>query len=153
MFKVASLYAGTAEDRRDLAQEISAQLWRAFPSYDETRRFSTWMYRIALNVGISFLRREGVIAARTLPFDEVFAGEESALPTPDDGIAERIGELQGLIAGLDSFSRALMLLHLDEHSYADIAEVIGISETNVATKLSRIKQQLRLRVAKPATGA
>lgn len=153
VFKVAGLYAGTAEDRHDLAQEIAAQLWRAFPSYDATRRFSTWMYRIALNVGISFLRREGLVAGRTLPFDEVIAGDEPASPSPDEDVAERIAQLQALIADLDPFSRALILLHLDERSYAEIAEVLGISETNVATKLSRIREQLRLRAAQSVTGA
>src|SRR3546814_1544616 len=59
VFKVAGTYARSAEDRDDLAQEIAVQLWRAWPGYDPSRRFSTWMYRIALNVAISFLRSDG----------------------------------------------------------------------------------------------
>src|SRR5262245_17763510 len=66
VFKVAALYCHNAEDRRDLAQEITAQLWRAFPRYDEARPFSTWAYRIALNVAISYARRAGVRQTVTL---------------------------------------------------------------------------------------
>src|SRR5688572_6839315 len=68
VFKVAHTYAGTA-DVEDLAQEIAAQLWRAFPGYDRARRFSTWMYRIALNVAISWLRSEAPRRRRSVPFD------------------------------------------------------------------------------------
>src|SRR6185295_3103322 len=68
VFKVANTYA-RAPDREDLAQEIAAQLWRAFPDYDPSRPFSTWLYRIALNVGISHLRRHAARERRTVPLE------------------------------------------------------------------------------------
>ena len=70
VFKVANSYARTAVDRADLAQEISAQLWRAFPCYDESRSFSTWMQRIALNVAISHLRKAQSIVDEIRDFEQ-----------------------------------------------------------------------------------
>ncbi|HUA81192.1 MAG TPA: sigma-70 family RNA polymerase sigma factor [Dyella sp.] len=143
VLKVVSMYARHPEDRNDLAQEICVQLWRSFPSFDETRaRFSTWMYRVALNVAISQVRRTPRQEDRFEPL------ESSHLDTigGSDGVAEpdeRLVALRGLIDQLDSLNRALILLYLEDRSYSDIADILGISETNVATKISRIKQKLR----------
>lgn len=151
ILKVASVYAAGAEDRRDLAQEISLQLWRAFAGYDAGKaKFSTWLYRIALNVAISQRRREGALPACLEPLtpqhlDTLGGGE---------GIAEEDGRLTALyrfIGELDALNRALVLLYLEDRSYAEIAEVLGISETNVATKLGRIRQTLRGKMAGAAT--
>jgi RNA polymerase sigma factor (sigma-70 family) len=141
VYKVAATYCASTEDRRDLAQEICAQLWRAFPKYDASRRFSTWMYRIALNVAISYLRRTGEDARNTQTLDEAWLDQASAAAPeePDD----RIALLRRFIAGLDDFNRALLLLYLDDHSYREIAEVLGVTETNVGTKLNRLKQRIR----------
>jgi RNA polymerase sigma factor (sigma-70 family) len=141
VFKVARVYARGEEDRNDLAQEIAAQLWRSFPGYDETRRFSTWMYRIALNVGISHARREIGRIARFEPLDDALAerAEGATIDEPDD----RLRQMWTVIDALEPLDRALIVLYLEERSYAEIAEVIGISETNVATKLNRLKQRLR----------
>ena len=140
VFKVAATYCAHPEDRRDLAQEISTQLWRAFPKYDATRSFSTWMYRIALNVAISSLRR-GAPQRNTQALDENWLESvaEGPAPEPDD----RILLLRRLIDQLDDLNRALLLLYLDEKTYREIAEVLGITETNVATKLNRLKQRIR----------
>lgn len=134
--KVAFTYCRNAEDRRDLEQEIAAQLWRAFPRYDPARPFATWMYRIALNVAISFVRD----ATRRPPaesLDETTVGVEP--PEPDD----RLAVLRRMMDQLDHLNRALLVLYLDDRSYRDIADVLGISETNVATKLHRLKLRLR----------
>ncbi len=144
LYKVAALYSHNAADREDLVQEISTQLWRSFGRYDEQRaKFSTWLYRIALNVAISQARRERRNEAeRFEPLDERHAdaiGGGAAIPEPD----ERIAALYAFIGQLDELNRALILLYLEEKSYAEIAEIIGISETNVATKIGRIKQKLR----------
>ena len=141
VFKVANSYARLAEDRADLAQEISAQLWRAFSGYDESRSFSTWMYRIALNVAISHLRHAERRDPHTLPFDET--AHEAAVIT---GIAEpdeRVRALEAFMRQLDPLNRALLLLVLEERSYREIAEILGLSETNVATRISRLKQRIR----------
>lgn len=153
VFKVAGVYARGAEERLDLAQEIGAQLWRSFASFDPRKaKFSTWLYRIALNVAISHLRRESGGDGRFEPLDEghldTIAGEPAAERD------ERIDALHAFIGELDALNRALILLYLEDRSYAEIAEVLGISTTNVATKINRIKQTLRGRMtAATTTGA
>ena len=142
VFKVANTYGRTPDDRSDLAQEISAQLWRAFPRYDAGRPFSTWMYRIALNVAISFARRSGLRRARTVAWSEVEDRPDRLVGQVSE-LDDRVVELQRFIETLDDLNRALLLLYLDEQSYREIAEVLGISETNVATKISRLKQRIR----------
>ena len=129
------------EDRRDLAQEIVAQVWRAYPRFDDARRFSTWLYRIALNVAISHRRSSAHRARYIAPLDtEALAAiRDPAAAEPDP----RLGELYRVIDQLDDFHRALIVLHLEGHDYREIAEILGITETNVATRLSRLRQRLR----------
>ena len=153
VFKVARLYSRSAADRDDLVQEISIQLWRSFARYDAARaKFSTWMYRVALNVAISQMRR----VRRTEQFEPLQAyhlesvGAERDSAEPD----ERLTALYVFIGRLDPLNRALILLYLEDRSYAEMAEILGISETNVATKISRIKQKLRGQMtAAETTGA
>ncbi len=142
VFKIANSYAWTPADRADLAQEISAQLWRAFPTYDRQRSFSTWMYRIALNVAISQVRNNTQRDRHLVPLDESLhdiAGEHSA----DHEGNQQLQTLDRIIAGLDKLNRALLLLYLEERSNREIGEILGLSETNVSTKLSRLKQRIR----------
>ena len=140
LFKVANTYCWSADDRADLAQDITAQLWRAYPSYDRARPFATWMYRIALNVAISWVRGHGQRQRVTVPLD-LDVHDISA--TPDPAGDQRVRALYDVIHALDPLSRALLLLYLDEHSYKDIAGILGITETNVATKIHRLKQRIR----------
>jgi RNA polymerase sigma factor (sigma-70 family) len=139
---VTGMYCRNVEDRRDLAQEIAVQLWSAFPGYDPQASFSTWMYRIALNVAISHLRKTILRAKYTEPVDEN-ADHMADLHEDAAERDDRVRVLQRFIASLDEMNRALLLLYLEEHSYRSMAEVLGISETNVATKISRLKQRLR----------
>ena len=141
VFKVANSYARLADDRADLAQEIRAQLWRAFPRYDESRSFSTWMYRIALNIAISHLRDAERRDTHTLPLDE--SAHENTLVGSIAEPDERVRALEKFMAQLDALNRALMLLVLEERSYRENAEILGLSETNVATRISRLKQRIR----------
>lgn len=142
VLKVANTYCRHAEDRRDLAQEIAAQAWKAFAAWDAARPFSTWLYRIALNVAISFARSSGHPARQALALDEL-EGE----PTQDDEASresdDSIRALYSVIAQLDPLNRALLLLYLDERSQREIAEILGIGESNVATKIGRLKQRIR----------
>lgn len=145
VFKVANAYARDPHDRQDLAQEIAAQLWRSFPRYDAERAaFTTWAYRIALNVAIAQAR-----SARHrdhLPLD-VAPEDHPVLRVDDDSDAhreqQRIAALYAVIERQSPMDRALLLLWLDERSQREIGEVLGISESNVATKLNRLKQRLR----------
>lgn len=145
VYKVAAGYARGEDERADLAQDIAAQLWRAFPGYDPQRSFSTWMYRIALNVAISHLRE------RSRRHDALALDEDlHALPADDGDSAEtaqRLQLLQRLIAQQPPLDRALLLLYLEDRGHREIAEVLGLSESNVATKIGRLKQRLRAALA------
>jgi len=147
LYKVASSYCRSAADRPDLVQEIVVQLWRSFDRYDESYRFSTWMYRIALNVAISFYRAE------TRRSRDTVAAGDSLLEIAAEGPEEKDGNLQilrELIARLDELDRALVILYLDGNRYDTISEILGISESNVGTKINRIKQRLRRDFARTA---
>lgn len=143
LYKVARAYTRSDTDREDLVQEIIAQLWRAFPGWDPARRFSTWMYRIALNTGISWRRGESRRERRVAPGDPALLDVAAPEPHEPD---ERLTRLYGFIAELPEADRALVLLHLDGHRHDVIAEIMGISESNVATRMHRIKQRLRAKV-------
>ena len=110
-----------------------------YPGYDPNRSFSTWMYRIALNVAISFNRSRK--RRPTVSWDGQLHDLTDAGFVPE--IDDRIRELYAFIDRLQPLDRALLLLYLEEHSYCEIAEILGISVTNVATKISRLKERIR----------
>lgn len=142
IYKVAGAWCRQDEDRKDLVQEIIIQLWKAFGHYDSGQgRYSTWVYRIALNVAISFYRRE---TRRKVATDRLAA---TVLEMVDSGAAkemdERLQWLQRFIHDLRELDRALILLYLEEKTHQEMAEILGISMSNVATKIGRIKDLLR----------
>ncbi len=139
VFKVANTYCWHPDDRDELTQEIVTQLWRAFPGFDETRRFSTWMYRISLNIAISYVRSQRLRQQHFVAFDQQIHDK----PQHADQKDEEMEILYGLISELDPLNRALMLLYLEERSYREISDILGISESNVATKINRLKQRIR----------
>jgi RNA polymerase sigma factor (sigma-70 family) len=139
LYKICHSYCREPDARDDLAQEILFHLWRSFGGFDGRVKFSTWMYRVGLNVAISFYRRERV------RLHHVTAGDQRLLESvPEaEGPDEDVRTLYQWIEKMDPLNKALMILYLDGHSYGEISEVLGISETNVATKLNRLKQTLR----------
>jgi RNA polymerase sigma factor (sigma-70 family) len=145
LHKVARAYGRSLADRDDLVQETAIQLWRAFPKYDPALKFSTWMYRIALNVAISHHRsetaRQRVIPAGTTE-SQARALEVAGMAdaTPED---EDISLLYRVIGELDDLNRALAMLYLDGQDHREIAAVLGITTTNVATRIGRLKDRLR----------
>lgn len=140
IYKVCNSYCRHPESRKDLTQEIVIQLWKSFNKYDSQFKVSTWVYRIALNVAISFYRREKRHSeSYSLTDNHLEVGETDSSRETEDNIAQ----LHQFIGQLDELNRALMILYLDDNSYKDISDVLGISETNVATKINRIKQKLK----------
>ncbi len=137
--KVAWAYCRDAADREDVVQEIAVQLWRAHHRYDPRFRESTWIARIALNVAISFQRRERRHKDKREPL-EPHAIRLVAVTEERGDAAER---LRAAIDALGPLDKALVLLHLEGEEHAAIAETLGISPGNVATKLWRIKERLR----------
>jgi RNA polymerase sigma factor (sigma-70 family) len=145
IFKTINTYCWRLEDREDLAQEIAAQLWRAWPKYDPSRPFATWMYRIALNVAISFVRREVQNRRVFTPLEEELHDTGSALPSNADA-EERVQRLHRFIAAEPPFERALLLLYLEDTPQKEIAEILGITPSNVSTKISRLKRRIRAEI-------
>lgn len=138
--KIAFAYCRDATDREDVVQEIAAQLWRSRGRYDERFRHTTWIYRIALNVAISFHRKERRHKERRVDFDEHAITVAAPEPEGDEDVAT----LRRCIDGLAALDKALVLMALDGNDHATIAQVLGISTSNVGTKLARIRGRLRV---------
>jgi len=143
--RVAYAYCRDAADREDVVQEVAGQLWRSRARFDEARRESTWVYRVALNVAISFQRRERRHRERREPVEEQLI---AVAEVPEPG--EDVQRLLRCIEELGPLERALVLLHLDGNDHASMADVLGISVSNVGTKLSRIKERLRVALERRA---
>ncbi|MCO5231738.1 MAG: sigma-70 family RNA polymerase sigma factor [Chitinophagales bacterium] len=141
IYKVVNSYCQNIEDRKDLVQEIIIQLWKSFDNYDDNFKHSTWMYRISLNVAISFYRKEN---SRKKISNPLIDGIINFSDNDDFEDKETdLGILQQMISQLKDLDKALILLYLEEKSYKEISQIIGISETNVATKINRIKNSLK----------
>lgn len=142
LFKVCWAYSRSSHDRDDLLQEIVVRLWGAFGKYDRARTFSTWMYRVALNTAIDFRRRQLRRGKESASLDD--EGAAIAVAATDDFTKlEQAHELRELLEQQDDADRAILLLYLEGHSYREIGDVLGTSESNVGTRLNRLKKALR----------
>lgn len=141
IYKICCSYCSNPENRKDLQQEILIQLWNSFSKFDGRVKISTWIYRIALNTAISFYRH----ACNQKNKKEMI--DASVISLSGSGTETEYGAnielLYRFIDCLDEMDKALILLYLDDNKYKDIAEILGITETNVATKISRIKKKLK----------
>jgi RNA polymerase sigma-70 factor, ECF subfamily len=143
VLKVARAYTRTTEDRQDLVQEILLQVWQSLPRFQGRASASTWFYRVALNTALGWHRTEHRRRIRQQPILEIAdlsaAGLDSAQQAVEREVVER---LYAAIRQLPKTEAALVLLYLDDFSYRHMAEVLGISETNVGVKLNRAKKAL-----------
>ena len=142
LLKVASSFASEKNDREDLLQEISFQVWKSIPGYDNQVKESTWIYRVAFYTAISWLRAESKHQSRNSPSDHLHV---ISVDTNED---PRVQWLYEKIAELDPVDRSLTLLLLDGFSYREMSETIGISESNVGVRINRIKKQLASKLSK-----
>ena len=141
IYKICYSYCSNQETRKDLQQEILLQLWSSFSKFDGRVKISTWIYRIALNTAISFYRKDCKHCNKLESLDELIISISNfEIETEND---ENILMLYHFIEQLNELDKALILLYLDDNKYIDIADILGISETNVATKISRIKKRLK----------
>jgi RNA polymerase sigma-70 factor, ECF subfamily len=143
VLKVARAYTLTTEDCQDLAQEILFQVWRSLPRFQGRASASTWFYRIALNTALNWHRKEHRRQSRQQPILEI---EDLSVAMPDSAQhvvqREAIERLYAAIRQLPKTDAALVVLYLDDLTYRQMAEVLGISETNVGVKLNRAKKTL-----------
>ena len=141
IYKVSRAYCQHDEERKDLNQEIIIQIWRSFDKYRNQYRISTFIYRIALNVAISFYRKSLIRQKGRIPLTMDMVGFISDRQPEDK--SDEIFLLYRCIHELKEIDRALMLLYLEDKNYDEIAEILDISRTNVATKIGRIKSLIR----------
>jgi len=141
IFKICYSYCSNSEDQKDLQQEILIQLWNSFRKFDGRVKISTWVYRIALNTAISFYRKDSKHKKNSVAIDSSIIS--LSIFESDSAQTEKITLLYKFIERLNEIDKALILLYLEDNSYKDIAEILGISETNVATKISRVKKNLK----------
>ena len=149
--RVARLYCPDADDRQDLYQEIVLQLWRAWPRYEARPevQVGTWLYRVALNVAISDLRRRTRCpAADRLPGPDGLP--EVAAPPPEGPDPDDLAQLYQAIARLSDVEKAFVLLYLEEKTYAEMADILGITPNNVRVKMHRVQDKLRQLLTQPA---
>ena len=144
VLKVARAYTFTTEDCQDLVQEILLQVWRSMPRFQGRASPTTWFYRVALNTALGWRRKERRRQVRQQPIleeveDVSVAGVDCAQQIVQRETVER---LYAAIRQLPKTDAALVLLYLDDMSYRQIAEVLGISENNVGVKLNRAKKAL-----------
>lgn len=139
LYKVITMYCTDDDDKKDLEQEILIQIWKSLNSYNETYAITTWLYRISMNVAISHYRKTFKTKGKTVRLDTGLL-EFTPAPETSEGSYEQ-ERLRQLLAGLNEFDKALMFLYLEDKDYEVIADILGITKTNVATKISRIKNR------------
>lgn len=141
IYKICNAYCKNSHNRDDLAQEITYQLWKSYNRYNGAVKFSTWMYRVALNVAITFYRKNQKNSVSIQPLVSDIEIEDK---NENNAVLEKnIELLQQFINTLKELDKALMILYLEEKSYTEISDILGISETNVATRISRVKEKLK----------
>ncbi len=143
LYKICNVYCKNESDREDLAQEIVYQLLRSYQNFTPQYKFSTWMYRVALNVAISFYRKTRTAGSVIRLMEITTEVEDKGDNTVE--LEKNINRLQQFITELKELDKALMILYLEEKNYKEISEILGITETNVATRISRVKEKLKQR--------
>ena len=137
--KVCRIYADSDADRQDLFQEIVIHLWKAYPKYQGLSQFSTWLYRVGINTAITGLRKQR---------NFITTYEPAALPShhPDETDNEEEEQWQQLataIKKLNEVEKAIVMLYMEDRSYEEMEDILGISQGNLRVKMSRIKEKLR----------
>ena len=138
--KICRLYTNDQDSHNDLFQEITIQLWRAFPKFRGDSKFSTWMYRVALNTAIT-LYRKSKRRVSTQDFESIsfkIKAEEY-----DDTVEQQLKVMYSAVKKLNDIDKALVFLYLEDKSYKEISETLGITEVNARVKMNRTKEKLR----------
>ncbi len=138
--KICRLYTNNQDQHNDLFQEITIQLWRAFPKFRGDAKFSTWMYRVGLNTAIT-LYRKSKRRVQTQDFEGVsfrISSEEY-----DDTIEQQLKLMYSAVKELNDIEKALVFLYLEDKNYREISETLGITEVNARVKMNRVKGKLK----------
>jgi RNA polymerase sigma factor (sigma-70 family) len=136
--KVCRMYAYTTADREDLFQEIVIQLWKAYPKFRGESKFSTWLYRVALNTAITGLRKKKNFIESREP-----AELPEGITEENQKREEQLGQLYKAIEQLNQVEKAIVMLYMEERTYEEMEEILGINQGNLRVKMNRIKDKLR----------
>ena len=139
IYKVSHMYCDSADDVKDLFQDIISNLWIAYPNFQQKSKVSTWVYRVSLNTAITWFRDYSKHSKRI----EYTNWIPDMMNEPDHTIDELYDRLYKAIDTLCKVDKAIIMLFLDDTSYDEIAEIVGLTKTNVATKICRIKLKLK----------
>ncbi len=139
IYKVSHMYCDKADDVKDLFQDIISNLWIAYPNFQQKSKVSTWVYRISLNTAITWFRDYTKKSKRI----EYASWIPDITNETDHTVDELCDQLYRAIDTLGKVDKAIIMLFLDDTSYDEIAEIVGLTKTNVATKISRIKLKLK----------
>ena len=138
--KICRMYTNDEESHNDLFQEITIQLWKAYPRFRGDSKFSTWMYRVALNTAIT-LYRKSKREIRTQDFDDV--SFKIRAHEYDDEVEQQLKLMYKAVKELNDIDKALVFLYLEDQSYKEISDTLGITEVNARVKMNRIKKSLK----------
>lgn len=140
VYKICRLYGNTDDDRQDLFQDIVIQLWKAYPKFRGEAKFSTWLYRIGINVAITqFRKHKNKIYATDIESLNISIADDTYSTLKD----EQSQELYAAIEKLNDIEKAIIMLYLEDKSYDEMEEIMGISNGNLRVKMNRIKEKLR----------
>lgn len=143
IYKISRIYAKDADDRNDLYQDIVFQIWKYYGSFKGASKISTWIYRVALNTSITRWRKEKRHGEK-VNIDHLFLKQAEDY-SPE--FEERLHWMYQQIKTLNAIEKGLIVLLLEGKKYNEIAEITGLSSTNVGTKISRIKQKLKAKAS------
>lgn len=143
LYKVARVYCTDDGERQDLVQEMMIQIWLSVHKYNDKFKITTWLYRIALNVAISYYRKNTTRSKHQIGLEEISLHKPTHEDADDN--EQQLGLLEKFIDELKEIDKALMLLYLEDKSQLEISEILGISVSNVGTKTARIKEKLKIR--------
>ena len=144
IFKITTFYTDNKVDQQDLYQDIIYQLWKSFDSFRGESKISTWMYRISLNTALTRLKRRKR-SGHSVPIDKVVIEQTENY---DPEFEERLKMLYDQIRQLNVLEKGIMLLLLEGKKYEEIAEITGLTLSNVGTRISRVKEKIKLRITK-----
>ncbi|WP_298475298.1 sigma-70 family RNA polymerase sigma factor [uncultured Maribacter sp.] len=144
IFKISSIYTQCKSDQEDLYQDIVYQLWKSFGTFRKESKLSTWMYRVALNTALTKEKRRKRSGLK-IPIEKVILKQSEAYNTEFE---ERLKILYHHIHHLNSLDKGLILLLLEGNKYDEIAEISGLTPSNVGTRISRIKNKLKSNISK-----
>lgn len=143
IYKITRIYSNTEADQKDLYQEVVYQLWKGFDGFRGEAKISTWMYRIALNTALYHIRKEKR-RGYNVSLDELNLKEEEYDPV----LEERSALMYAKIRSLNDIDKGIVLLFLEGKKYEEISEIIGLSTSNVGTRMGRIKEKLKSQIIK-----